>query len=164
MGNGILFQIFSTYNTVSSESVVDIKPGDSSVLVGYQLDEFTHTWLAECFVAQLYIYPGFTGKLSTHTDFPAESGYEDYLCLDQAVANFECGLDSILTDSVKPDVSFDEHDAMPSSASSRFLHLVSTISDNSKLLLAASIKSHKLWCQARVLLPVPQAGKCQPWN
>ena len=32
-----------------------------------------------------------------------------------------------------------------------FLHLVSTLSDNSKLQLAPSIRSHKLWCQARAL-------------
>ena len=29
-----------------SESVMDIKPGDSGVVVGYQVDEFIHTWSA----------------------------------------------------------------------------------------------------------------------
>ena len=39
-------------------------------------------------------------------------------------------------------------------------HLVSTLSDNSKLQLASSIRSHKLWCQARApLAPVPLATK-----
>ena len=40
------------------------------------------------------------------------------------------------------------------------LHSVSTLSDNSKPHLAPSIRSHKLWCQARALLaPVPLATK-----
>ena len=50
------------------------------------------------------------------------------------------------------DTSLDEPDAITTSVSSVFLHLVSTFSDNSKLQLAASIRSHKLWCQARALL------------
>ena len=38
--------------------------------------------------------------------------------------------------------------------------VLSTISDNSKLQHAPSIKFHKLWCQARVLLlPVPLEEK-----
>ena len=49
---------------------------------------------------------------------------------------------------------------MPSSVSSGFLDLVPTISDNSRVQLVTSTKSHKLWCQVRaLLLPVPQAGK-----
>ena len=44
--------------------------------------------------------------------------------------------------------------------SSGFLHLVSTLSDNSKLQLPPSIHTHKLWCQARDLLaPVSLATK-----
>ena len=35
-------------HTVNSVSVVSIKPGDSSMVIGYQVDEFTHTWLVEC--------------------------------------------------------------------------------------------------------------------
>ena len=38
-------------DVVNSESVMGIKPGDSSVVTGYQVDEFTHTWFAEQFVA-----------------------------------------------------------------------------------------------------------------
>ena len=54
----------------------------------------------------------------------------------------------------------DEPDAITSSVSSGFVCLVSTISDHSNLQLAPSIKSHKLWCQVRVLLaPVPLAIK-----
>ena len=150
-------------DTVNSESAMGIKPGDSGVVIGYQVDEFTHTWSAEQFVAHSHIYPGFTGKVSSLTHFPLEPGCEDYSFLDQAMADFEQGLDSILTDSLETpelDTSLDEPDAITSSVSSGFLHLVSTLSDNSKPQLAPSIRSHKLWCQARALLaPVPLATK-----
>ena len=68
--------------------VMGIKPGDSSVVIGYQVDEFTHTWSAELFVAHSHIYPGFTGKVSSLTHFPLEPGCEDYAFLDQAVVDF----------------------------------------------------------------------------
>ena len=78
-------------------------------------------------------------------------------------ADFEQGLDSILTDSLKTlelDTSLDEPDVITSSVSSGFLPLVSTLSDNFKPLLAPSICTHKLWCQARALLaPVSLATK-----
>ena len=148
-------------NTVDSESVMGIKPSDSCVVVGYQVDEFTHTWSAEQFVACSHIYPGFTGKVSSLTHFPLEPGCEDYAFLDQAVADFKQGLDSILTDSLETlelDTSLDEPDVITSSVSSRFLCLVSTLSDNSKLHLAPSNLSHKLWSQARApLAPVSLA-------
>ena len=71
--------------------------------------------------------------------------------------DFEHGLDSVLTDSVDtPDMdeSLDEADAMPSSVSSGFLHLVSTVCVTSNLQIAPSIKLCQLWCQAKVqLLP-----------
>ena len=58
------------------------------------------------------------------------------------------------------DTFLGELDAVKSSVSSGYFHLVSTISYNSKLQLAPSIRSHKLWCQARTLLtPVPMATK-----
>ena len=141
-----------------------IKPGDSSVVIGYQVDEFTHTWSAEQFVAHSHIYPGFTGNVSSLTHFPLEPGCEDYAFLDQAVADFKQGLDSTLTDSLETlelDTSLDECDAVTSSSvSSGFLHSVSTLSDNSKPQLAPSIQTHKLWCQARALLaPVSLATK-----
>ena len=119
---------------VNSESVMGVKPGDSSVVIGYQVDEFTHTWSAEQFVAHSHIYPGFTGKVSSLTCLPLEPGCEDYAFLDQAVADFEQGLDSILTDSLETpelDTSLDEPDVITSAVSSRFLHSVSTLSDNS---------------------------------
>ena len=147
---------------VDSESVMGIKPGYSSVVIGYQVDELTCTWSAEWFVAHSHIYPGFTGKVSSLTHFPLEPGCEDYAFLDQAVAEFKQGLDSILTDSLDTglDTSLDEPDAIASSVSSGFLHLVSTLSDNSKLQLAPTIQTCKLWCQARALLaPVSLATK-----
>ena len=147
-----------------SEYVMGIKPGVSGVVIGYQVDEFTHTWSAEWFVAQLHIYPWFTGKVSSLTHFPLEPGFEDYAFLDQAVADFEQGLDSVLTDPLETpdlDTSLDEPDAVTSSSvSSGFLHLVRTVSDNSKPQLVPSIQTHKLWCQPRALLaPVSLATK-----
>ena len=129
-------------DTVDSESIMGIKPGDSSVLIGYQVDEFTHTWSAELFVAHSHIYAGFTGKVSSLTYFPLEPGCEGYAFLDQAVADFEQGLDSILTDSFETlelDTSLDEPHVIISSVSSEFLCLISTLSDNSKPELAPSI-------------------------
>ena len=76
---------------VNFESVIDIKPGNSSVVIGYQVDEFIHTRSAEQFVACSHIYPGFTGKVSSLTHFPLEPGCEDYAFLDQAVVDFEQG-------------------------------------------------------------------------
>ena len=151
-------------DAVNSESVVGIKPGDSSVVIEYQVDEFTCTWSAEQFVACPHIYPGCTGKVSSLTHFPLEPGCEDYAFLDQAVADFKQGLDSILTDSLETpelDTSLDEHDAVTSSSvSSGFLCLVITLSDNSRPQLAPSIRTCKLWCQTRALLaPVSLATK-----
>ena len=133
-------------------------------VIGYQVDQFTRTWSAEHFVAHSHIYPGFTGKVSSLTHFPLEPGCEDYAFLDQAVADFEQGLDSILTDSLKTlelDTSLDGPDAITSSSvSSGFLHSVCTLSDNSKPQFAPSIQTHKLWCQARALhAPVSLATK-----
>ena len=124
-------------------------------MIGYQVDEFTHTWSAERFVARLHIYPGFTGKVSSLTHFPLEPGCEDYAFLDQAATDFDQGLDSILTDSLETpelDTCLEEPDAITSSVSSGFLHLVSIVSDISKLQLAPSIHNCKLWCQARAIL------------
>ena len=64
MGRGLLFpDLVPSDDAVNS--VMGIKPGDSSVVIGYQVDEFTCTWSAEQFVAQSHIYPGFTGKVSS---------------------------------------------------------------------------------------------------
>ena len=74
-----------------------------------------------------HIYPGFTGKVSSLDHFALEPECEDYSFLDQAVADFEWGLDSILTDSLKTaelDTFLDEPDVITSSVSSGFLHLL----------------------------------------
>ena len=100
-----------------------ITPGDSGVVIGYQVDEFTHTWSAEWFVDHSHIYPGFTGKVTSLIHFHLEPGCEYYAFLDQAVADFEQGLDSILTNSLKTlelDTSLDEPDVITSSVSSGF--------------------------------------------
>ena len=150
-------------NMVSSIFVVGIKPGDASVVIGYQVDAFTHTWLVKHFVAQSHIYIHFTGKVSMLTHFLFEPRCEDYSFLGPSNWRLWAWFDFILTDSTNSpelDAPFYEADVVPSSVSSGFLCSVSTISDNSRLYLAPNIKCQKLWCQARVLLlPLPQAGK-----
>ena len=137
---------------VYSESVMGIKPGDSGVVIGHQVGEFTHNWSTEPFVACSHIYPGFMGRVLSLTHFPLEPGCKDYSFLGQAVADFEQGLYSIPTDSIKTpelDTSFVEPDVIASSISSGFLHFFSIVSDTAKPQLAPSIRSHKLWYQAR---------------
>ena len=142
---------------------MEIKFGDSGVVIGYQVDGFTCTWSAEQFIAHSHMYPGFTGKVLSLTYFPLEPGCEDYSFLGKAMADFEQGLDSILTNSYETpelDTSLDEPDAIRPSVSLGFLCSVNTLSDNSKPQLAPSIRSHELWCQARALLaPVSLATK-----
>ena len=70
------------------------------------------------------IYPGLMDKVLSLTHLPLELGYEDYSFLDQAIANFQKGFDSILTDSIETlewDTSLDEPNAITSSVSSGFL-------------------------------------------
>ena len=159
-GEGSSFSsLVPSIDTVDSKSAMGVKPGDSGVVIGYQVDGFTCTWSAEWFLACYLIYLGFIGTVSSLTHFPLELGCEDYSFLDQTMADFKQGLDSICTDSLETPklyASLDEPDAITFSVSSGFLHLVSTLSDNSKLQLVPSIRSHKLWFQARALLaPVP---------
>ena len=42
-----------------------------------------------------------SGRVSSSTHFQFGPGCEDYAFLDHAVDEFECGLDSILTDSIE---------------------------------------------------------------
>ena len=58
---------------VNSKSVVGMKLGDSSVVIGYQV-QFTHTWSMEHFVAQSHGYPGIMVKVSRLSHFPLEEG------------------------------------------------------------------------------------------
>ena len=93
------------------------------------------------------IYPMFTGKVSTLAHFPPELGCEDYSYLGQVATKFEHGLDSIDTSELY--ASFDEHIAIGSSASSGFLHWVSTF----QIALNCRFLSNQIaWCQARALL------------
>ena len=132
MGRGLFPGLVPSSDTVNS--VVGIKPGDSGVVIGYQVDESTNTWSTEWYVACSYIYPGFTGNVSSLTHFALEPGCEDYAFLDQAAADFEQGLGCILTDSLETlelDTFLDETDVITSLVSSGFLHLVWTLCDNS---------------------------------
>ena len=150
-------------DTVNSESVMGVKPGDSSVVMGYRLMSLLAPHLQSSLLPAPTNNPGFTGKVSSLTHFSLEPGCEDYAFLDQAVADFEQGLDSILTDSLETqelDTSLDEPDFITSSVACGFLCSVSTLSDNSKPQLAPNICTHKLWCQVRTLLaPVSLATK-----
>ena len=75
-------------------------PDHSGVVISYQFDEFTHTLSVGHFIAQSHIYSGFTGYISTLTYFLLEPDCEDYSFLDQAVKDFEHGLDSVIMDSI----------------------------------------------------------------
>ena len=80
------------------KSVVDIQPGDFSVVIGYKVDEFTHIWSLEFFVAPSHIYPGFTGKGVTPNHFLLEPGCQECSLFDQRVADFEHDIDSFFTE------------------------------------------------------------------
>ena len=120
------------------------------MVIGYQVDEFTHTSSAEWFVACSHIYPWFIGKVTSLTHFPLEQDPEDYSFQDQAVADSEQGLDSILTDSIETpelDTFLDEPDSITSSVSSRFLcSVLFLIPLNCSLLLALGLVN----CSARL--------------
>ena len=45
----LLLGYVPTNDNVNSEFVVGVKPDDFGVVIGYQVDEFTHAWL-ECFI------------------------------------------------------------------------------------------------------------------
>ena len=111
------------------------QPGDSGVVIGYQIDEFTYTWYAEWFVVHSHIYPWFTGKMSLLIHFPLEPGCEDCSFLDPAISDFEQGLESILTDAIK---TLELHTSLMSLMSlllqslQGFLHSITALSDASK--------------------------------
>ena len=47
---GVFFQgCVPPDDTVNSKSVVGVTPGDSGVVIAYQVNEFTHIWSVECF-------------------------------------------------------------------------------------------------------------------
>ena len=77
-----------------SQMVVRVKPGDSSVVTEYQVGNFTHIYMAECFVGQPQIYTGFMGKVLTLAHIPLKLG------MRSAIFSRYC-LDSIFTDSIE---------------------------------------------------------------
>ena len=46
---------------VGFKYVVGVTAGSAGVVIGYQFDEFTHTWSVQCFIAQSHIYPSVMG-------------------------------------------------------------------------------------------------------
>ena len=48
---GLLFQVVFHPMAWSPLNLVGVKPGDFGVVIGCQVDDFTCTWLAECFNA-----------------------------------------------------------------------------------------------------------------
>ena len=76
-------------DVVDPDSVMGIKPGDSGVVNGYQVDEFTCTWSAEQFVAHSHIYPGFTSKVSSLTHFPPGTRVRGLCLFGSGCADFD---------------------------------------------------------------------------
>ena len=117
VGRDLLFQdVFHLMTWSTLNLFVGVKPGDSGEVICYQVEEFTHTWLTEHFIAQSDIYPSFMGKVSTPTHFLLSQGGRITPFLTQVVNDLEQGLDSILTDSVdtlRIDASFHKADTMP---------------------------------------------------
>ena len=121
--------------------LVDVKHGDSSVMIGYQVDQFTHTWLLEYFVLS-NIYLGFMGKMSTLTYFLLEPGYEDCSFLTKLLQALSMILNPFSLSLLKH-----QNWILPLMSLMPWLlqslqGSVSTISDISKLQLVPSIKSH----------------------
>ena len=109
---------------VKSESVVGIKPGDSHVMIGYQVDNFlppgqqSTPLLDHAFILVQVKCPH---QPTSHLNQVVRIYF-----LDQMFEDLEHGLVSVLTDSVNTvelDASFDETDGIPSSVSSGFLGL-----------------------------------------
>ena len=83
------------YGIVDSESVMSIQSGDPGVLIGHQVNGFTHIWSAEWFVAHSHVNHGFTGKVPSLNHFLLQPGHGDFSFWDQAVVDFEQGFDFI---------------------------------------------------------------------
>ena len=55
-GEGCSFSgLVPSIDMVNSESAMGIKPGDSGMVIGYQVDDFASTWSTEQFVAHSHI-------------------------------------------------------------------------------------------------------------
>ena len=112
--------------------------------------------VSRAFIAWSHIYSDSIGKVAWLIPFQLKPGCEDYSFLEQICADFEQGLNSILTDFIKTP----EPDVATSLVPSGFLCSVSTISDTSEPQPPPNINSDKLWFQARsLLLPVSLTDK-----
>ena len=146
---------------VNSKCVVGVNLGDSGVVIGYHIGEFTGPWSVECFVSHSQNYPWFTGKVSALIHFPLEPSFEDYTLSDHAVEEFDHNLDSILIDFTEhchwmhPFMTLMLSLLLPFPGS--YIWLVPLITF--KLQLTPSIKSHKLLCEARALISCIIGGK-----
>ena len=129
---GVVFSsqiLFHLMTHVVSGPVGDIKLGDSRVMIWYQIDAFTHNWLEQIFITWSHLPWAHEQCVNTNPT--------SYLSLSVRI-NFLDLTESVKT--LKLDSSFDKFDTVTSSASSGFLCLVNTVSDNYKL----SIKTLKL--------------------
>ena len=113
---GVFFsRMCSPWYMVNSESVIGVKPNESGVVIGCQVDEYTCTWLL--------LSPHlcwFHGKVSTLTHLPLEPGCEDYPFMNKVVKTLSMVL-TVLMDSCQHTRtggvlwwSFDEADTIPS--------------------------------------------------
>ena len=84
---------------VNSKSVVGIEPGNSGMVIGYQVDESIHlvSWVLH---RNDHTDTQVHGQVSVLNQFPIEPGCEDYSFLDKCVKDIEHCLDSVLKDSV----------------------------------------------------------------
>ena len=164
MERGLLFQVWChqmTWSTLNLWWALNLV-----ILVwwlGIRLMSLLAPGLQSGLLPCYHIYPGLTGKVSSLTHFPLEPGCEDYAFLDQAVGDFEQGLDSILTDSLDTRIGHFLGWAWCHYIFSLLLgfstQLVPFLIILSHSLLLAFLL-HKLWCQARALLaPVSLATK-----
>ena len=148
---------------INFKSVVGIKPGDSDMMIRYHVDEYTCTLPMEYFIPSSLLHPGFMGKVLTLNHFPLKAGCENYPFWTRLLKTLSMVL--ILSSETLLTYWNRMHPLMRLMLyilqSSGFLCLVSTISDNSRLQLAPSIKSCKLWCQARYICLSPRQVRCE---
>ena len=146
-GRGLLFEVVLHPMTQLTWNQVAIRPGDSHLMIGYQVDLLSPGW--QSFTVWSHLFD-FMGKVSTLTHFPLDPGCEDYCFLDhswrlwawpwlfpKALLTHQNWMHLLMR--LIPCLLQD-------------CLLLSTISDISRLQLAPSIQSYKLWCQARALL------------
>ena len=67
--------------------MVGIKAGDFGVVIASQVDEFTCSWFVEHLAAWSQIYPGFTIKVLTLTEFLLEPKCVNFSLWDQAIVD-----------------------------------------------------------------------------